>query len=184
MLDQMLSDAAAWPVYPREYYPPFSSELGWERVAEGWRMSRIPRSQVQDGDQFDPGGMLDLFVGRDGTAQLFCGRAGYTPKSGPLQLFEDNIASLTTRFLYLMGMLYHRAGYEGPVDVALAVTGAEGTISGHSASMWIGVRNAPYEREEYLEVRQFAATSLRRDPRARHRRYLCQPLRPSFHSLL
>jgi hypothetical protein len=95
---------------------------------------------------------------------------------GKLYVMEELIAGLTTRLVYLLGELYDRADYIGPVDIALAVTGIYGARA-------LGARNVygsqssfpPYDRPEYRKARRVSALTLKNDARSMAQ-YLVMPL--------
>jgi hypothetical protein len=75
------------------------------------------------------------------------------------------VAGMTTRFLSVLGALYHAGSYLGPVDVGLAVTGLQGGISmtmAHDAMF----SPAPFDKEEYTRTGRFFAPLLEEDPRS------------------
>ncbi len=103
-----------------------------------------------------------MIVDLDGTAHLFGGRAGFSTDDGRLILSERYVAGNITRFLAILGSLYERAGYLGPVDVGVGVTGLKDALS--SADLW-GAWPSPYPRPEYRRTRRLTAVELEREPR-------------------
>ena len=53
---------------------------------------------------------------------------------GRLLFVERYVAGNLTRFLKMLGGLYERAGYRGPVDLGVVITGLQGAISSAQAS--------------------------------------------------
>jgi len=163
MMLASLSNAAAHP----EVFPPqvMSPDLGW--ALSGWRRfgadSWFAGSEERErGDAGPAEGVLRMIVDLDGTAHLFGGRAGFSMDDGRLILSERYVAGNITRFLAILGSLYERGGYFGPVDVGVAVTGLEDALS--SADLW-GSWPSPYPRPEYRRTRRLTAVELDREPR-------------------
>jgi hypothetical protein len=77
------------------------------------------------------------------------------------------VAGLTVRFLSVLGGLYDAAGYLGPVDVGIAVTGMRGGVSA-ALRDHLMLRHSlePYDGDRYLRTGRFMASLLREDPQA------------------
>jgi hypothetical protein len=104
-------------------------------------------------------------IGLDGSGYLFSGSAA-EEHGGRLLIYEDQVAGLTVRFLFVLGGLYDAVGYLGPVDVGVAVTGIRGGVSAALKDHLI-LRHSlePYGSERYLRTGRFMAPILRDDPR-------------------
>ena len=130
-----LSNAAARPeVFPPQVMSPDLARAlsGWRRFgADSWSAGSEERER---GDAAPAEGVLRMIVDLDGTAHLFGGRAEFSMDDGRLILSERYVAGNITRFLAILGSLYGRAGYFGPVDVGVAVTGLKDALS--SADLW------------------------------------------------
>lgn len=72
------------------------------------------------------------------------------------------MAGNITRFLAILGALYQRASYFGPVDIGVAVTGLKGAVS--FAGRWDRL-STPYPRDEFRRIRRIAAGTLAEEPR-------------------
>lgn len=163
MMLMSLSNAAARP----DVFPPgvMSPDLAW--TLGGWQRfgadSWFAGSEEQEGGP-GPGTerVLRMIVDLDGTAHLFGGRAGFSVDDGRLILSERYVAGNITRFLAILGSLYERAGYFGPVDVGVAVTGLKDALS--NAGRWDSWPT-PYPRPEYRRPGRFTAVELDREPR-------------------
>lgn len=127
----------------------------------------------------NPGRVLELEVGMDGSGRMFCGRAAER-YNGRLLIFEAPLAGSTAKFLAVMGGLYAAGGYLGPVDVGLAVTGLRGGESHHLRdNAWIDC--TPYNRDRYRRTERFSAPQLATDPRAAARGLVLPLLRATTH---
>ncbi len=159
------------------YPPAFSYDLHpddvWRRSGNGWkRATGAWREEV-----------VEMVVRRDGSAHLLCGRTGRrggtiagfpVPRRGDLGLFGPVIACVVSRALAVLGQLYARAGYHGPVQAAVAVRGVTGRVwadarDGHT------IRHAVERDTEYDDVEEVDAPLLARDP-ARVARWLVRDL--------
>jgi hypothetical protein len=107
---------------PISGYKPALRNLGaWQRMGgDAWALEG-------DGGSRYYGVRCDVNI--DGRGYLFCGRAAQTNSAGTLGIFETIIAGNFASFLSVMGRFYREAGYQGQVDLGLAVTGIEGGIS-------------------------------------------------------
>ncbi len=131
-LGELVGEAAQQSVFPQaDIPPPFLYANRWRKPPRGW--VAYLHIAPQPGQQRDPGGILDMQVNKDGSARLLCGRAGI-PVHGEEQVYviEEKIAELTTRFSWMMGQLYRRIGFLGPVDLGVAITGVQGSRSARS----------------------------------------------------
>lgn len=163
MMLASLSNAAARPEVftPQVMSPDLAWTLaGWRRFgADSWWAGSEERER---GDAAPAEGVLRMIIDLDGTAHLFGGRAGFSMDDGRLVFAERYVAGNITRFLAVLGSLYERAGYFGPVDVGVAVTGLQDAVS--SAARWDSWPS-PYPRPEYRRTRRLTAVELERAPR-------------------
>jgi hypothetical protein len=175
----LFSIALSSDVWPRTYggkgySPDLSDNNHFDRSADGWVTSR---GLGADGSNFvDPGRVLQVIVGLDGTGHLFCGRAAERTERGNLLLFEDLVAGLTARFLSVLGGLYAAGAYLGPVDLGLAVTRIREAMS-HKLSQNVLTMYSlqPYDRDTYRRTERCWASTLKEEPRSAARK-LALPL--------
>jgi len=156
-----------------ELYPDLSAVSDFRRNPRGW----ITRRGFEEAWMKieGPKGALVFEVGLDGSGYLFCGSAA-EEHDGRLLVYEDQVAGLTVRFLSVLGGLYNAAGYLGPVDVGVAITGMRGGVSAALQDHLIfRHRLEPYEDDRYLRTGRFMASLLRDDPQAAARN-LVMPL--------
>lgn len=177
-LNGLFSTAIGNEVFPRGYgkgyYPDLGDNNSYIRRANGWMTSQDSGANSQE--DRDPTHVLEFEIGLDGSGRLFCGRAAEKVNSGKLQLFEDLVAGLTTRFLCVLGGLYDAGAYLGPVDVGIAVTGLKGAVSCNRSQHVIDRHFLqPYDRDQYRRTERFSASSLGDDPRSAARK-LVSPL--------
>jgi hypothetical protein len=132
--------------------PDIAHASGWARAgADAWVLSTRPSSAVVKKQ-------AEVRVEMNGDAWFFSGRVGDTMESGQLCVFETAIRGNLTRFLAMMGELYARTGYGGPVDVGVAVTGLDGAAS-HEAMISSGWVH-PYHAADYRRTAHVAADQL------------------------
>jgi len=153
------------------YHPDLTPQGGWYPRDGGWRAGSHPeeRSHPQT---------VDLTITEQGIGYLFCGRAGGHSQQGDsyLLLLEDLVAGLTTRTLFILGSLYKAAGYLGPVDVGVAVTGISGYPLYAAHSEYRSLVGQPLPRtEDYRRTERALAHELEATPR-RIARSLVLPL--------
>ncbi len=79
---------------------------------------------------------------------------------GRLVFVERYTAGNVARFLAILGGLYERAGYLGPVDLGVAVTGLHGALSSALASSHNPFTH-PYPKPAFRRVRTVSAAELR-----------------------
>ncbi len=125
----------------------------WELVdADHWGAEVVMRDRP----------MLVLRIGRDGEATMCAGRVGDQPKpDGPIVVFEEAVAGLTSGVLAAVGELYERAGYLGAVDVGVLVRRLDGVVG---QIPHLQARGKPYASEEYTRELRFIAGLLRDHP--------------------
>ncbi len=164
-LSRFLAEACGPEVFPTgRMYLDMDAGMVWRRQAEGYRVS----FGLEPGEQVVPQRLLTFAVDDDGGGHLFHGRATATRDGTPF-IFEDVAVGLTTRLLRLLGGVYEAAGYMGPLDVGLLVTGLRGGVSDwlvHRTSLGAHFYSTPalYDQDEYRRTRRFAALDLLRDP--------------------
>jgi hypothetical protein len=167
-LNGLFSAAMSAEVYSVPYSPDLYAANNYERRTDGWAASQGLGEEWRRLE--DPGHVLDVEIGLDGGGYLFCGRAA-EEYNGRLLIFENIVAGLTTRFLAVLGGLYAAAGYLGPVDVGLAVTGLRDGIS-CVLSQRIGVHPRPYDKDQYRRTERLSAATLINDPRSAARKLI------------
>jgi hypothetical protein len=170
LLNKLLPETFDLDVFPAaQYEPDFVERAPWHRQLDGWiaYLSVDPHRSARR----EPNEALDLYVNRDGGGYLFCGRAAERYDYG-LLLFEKLLAGLTSRSLRLFGELYKHAGYFGPVDMGVAVTGIKGAISSALNPRRVGGKSRPFEHAEYKRLERTLATNLADKPHEVARRLL------------
>ena len=147
-----------------ELYPDLSAVSDFRRNPRGWITSRGFEEAWMKIE--GPKEALVFEVGLDGSGYLFCGSAA-EEHDGRLLVYEDQVAGLTVRFLSVLGGLYDAAGYLGPVDVGVAMTGMRGGVSAALQDHLIfRHRLEPYDDDRYLRTGRFMASLLRDAPQA------------------
>jgi hypothetical protein len=112
------------------YFPQFTPSWILPRDG-GWRIGENP-SDPNNPDPERHSSLLDLTITDYGRAFLFCGRAGQVAPATDMISFErlviaeNAIVALTTQALFMLGRVYADAGYLGPVNVGVAITGLIG----------------------------------------------------------
>jgi hypothetical protein len=146
-----------------ELYPDLSAISDFRPSPRGWTTSQGFEQEWQR--IVGPKLALALEIGLDGSGYLFCGGVA-EEYEGRLLIYEDQVAGLTVRFLSVLGGLYDAAGYLGPVDVGVAVTGLrDGVSAALKDHRMLRHSLEPYNSERYLRTGRFMASSLREDPR-------------------
>lgn len=160
-IGDLLSAASSAEVSSTRYSPDFSGGYNYERRADSWAVSR--GLGIEWEERKNPGYVLDLEVGLDGSGRMFCGRAAERRKDH-LLIFEPLVAGLTAKFLAVMGGLYAAGSYLGPVDVGVAVTGLRGGVSYRlSENPWI--ERTPYNKDQYRRTVRLPVSQLVSDSR-------------------
>ncbi len=159
MLQGLVEIVGKPKVFPRPYEPGFHPGR-WIRRAEGFL--GILGGTGGTNDSPAPGETLQLQVDFDGSAHLFCGRAGERVGER-LMLFFELIAGNTTRFLALLGQLYEKARYTAPVDLGLAVTGIRGSTP-FTQDVRLQHLTPPYDRDDYRRTCRASALVLQEEP--------------------
>jgi schlafen family protein len=123
LIQELIGEALNRSAFSRGFSPGFSYGRTCP-ISTGWvvYMAEPPSNERK------PKYILDLEIHFDGSARLFCGRAAERLQDD-LQVFDEGVAETTTRFLSLLGALYERSGYLGPVDLGVGITGIEGAVS-------------------------------------------------------
>jgi hypothetical protein len=101
-----------------------------------------------------------------GNAYLFYGDAAERIDrngSSMFVLFERAVALTLAQFMGLVGGLYAAAGFYGPVDVGMAVTGIGGATSAHSLGD-LRLPGSPYGEHSAMRTRRCDARDLQSDP--------------------
>jgi hypothetical protein len=126
LLRVLVQSAADTSVYEDRYSPDFQQPSVWTRRPDGYF------GRLQDASEISrrpDAYTLHLQINLDGSARLFCGRAAdATGSRGRKEFISTIVAGNTTRLLALLGDLYEKASYFGMVDVAVAVTGLNGSV--------------------------------------------------------
>jgi hypothetical protein len=79
-------------------------------------------------------------------------------------VIEELVAGLTVRFVHLMGAIYARARYLGPVDLGVAVTNLRGAVSVMAQHNVVGYDFPPFDQPEYRRTARFSAEELALNP--------------------
>jgi hypothetical protein len=148
------------------YAPALQDTHNWRAMgADAWTLdSTVHREDVE------PSKQVRADVDIQGGGYLFCGRAAVPSRArdeddpGPLLIFETLVAGNFAAFLAMLGALYEQAGYLGPADVGIAVTGLEGSVSYFASQNW-RADPTPFKTESFMRARRVAAGQLL-DPRA------------------
>lgn len=161
-LRDLIQSSQQASIFPQSYAPDFTAPTSWRREPDGWTCYIGSNPQYEP--ERKPTRVLDVYFGDNGNATLFCGRAAER-RDGTLIVFEEIVAGLTTRLLWILGNISERGGYLGPVDIALAVTGLKGGISYLATRQFAGHQHPPYERDQYRRTTRALASSFATDPR-------------------
>jgi hypothetical protein len=135
---------------------------GWKRQPEGY-VGRIDyRSEL---DALSEGHMVQIQINLDGSAYLFCGRAGENQRDGhpPKWFFSGIVAGCITKMLLLLEQLYSRASYFGMVDVAVALTDIENCVPFETKHRFHVLPR--FEGSDYKKATRVAASLLLDDPK-------------------
>lgn len=128
---------------------------------------RFGSSLPRDHDQMSHDDIIDIDVREDGTARLFARTVGKVrPSDGHFLLFEATIARLTTRMFAVVGALYQKALYAGPVDIGVAVTGLVNKpiySAAHGMSFNSTAMPVPFS-DDYQRTARVLASELVTDP--------------------
>jgi hypothetical protein len=117
-LHRKMLDAARLANSGLGYDPALADQPSWVREgADAWSLGR---------HRDEAWAAVRCEVNFDGRGQLFCGRAAAPGQSAEFVLFEVIVAGNLASFFALMAELFDAAGYVGPVDVGIALTGIRG----------------------------------------------------------
>jgi len=115
-------------------YAPSVEGAYWEhQSADEWRLGSPSAEERLAGGVTT---LAEVRINLDGRGQLFCGRATDLRRQTEPMILEGVIAGNAEAFFAIMGTIYQAAGYHGPVDVGLAVTGVEGAGSYGRSQNW------------------------------------------------
>src|SRR5262249_7441049 len=67
--------------------------------------------------------VIRMTISREGEGRLFCCCGSRVRDGGPVSIYENILAGNLAGFLSVAGTFYVEAGYNGAVDVGVAVTG-------------------------------------------------------------
>jgi hypothetical protein len=159
LLRLLVQGAADTSVYRDQYSPDFQQPSVWTRRPDGYF------GRLQDASDISPrpdAHTLHLQINLDGSARLFCGRAAdATGSRGRKEFLSTIVAGNTTRLLALLGDLYEKASYFGMVDVALAVTGLNGSVLHRPRNPFSDLPR--YEGRDYRRSSRSSAELLKED---------------------
>jgi hypothetical protein len=137
------------------------------RIAPNWRRQGSDEwlfSTLSDVDPDDEGVVdraIDIRVNVDGRGHLFVGRAGARANGGMIVIIEPVIAGSLASFLAVMGKLYELGGYNGHIDLGIAVTGIrEGVSSTSSGWSHAYGGSEPYRADSYTRTIRSNASAL------------------------
>lgn len=160
-----LRDAAASAARAQWGGTDLSGAVNWRRRdADTWSLTSITSNGSEEvNPRHAVRGDLDMA----GNAYLFFGGAAERiDRNGNslFTLFETALALTLTQFLGLAGALYTAAGFYGPVDLGMAVTGIAGSISAHSLGD-LHFSGSPYGEHTARRTRRCDAADLQVDPK-------------------
>jgi hypothetical protein len=139
--------------------------LNWRRHSDNtWSLASVTR---HGGEEVDPRHAVRADLDMAGNASLFYGAAAERIErngSAVFALFEKGLVLTLAQFLGLTGGLYAAAGFYGPVDVGMAVTGIAGAISAHSLGD-LRFPGSPYGGRSARRTRRCDARELHENPR-------------------
>jgi hypothetical protein len=163
-----LGAAAARPSVRGGHDPNFQSAARWHALgADAWRLwsGLEPKADDEDAPY-----LAEITLNVDGRAVLFSGnaaqhranRSGEPDSEGYKYIFESVIAANLSAFFALMSEFFETAGYFGPVDCGLAVTGLDGGRSTgrvEGRDMIFRSQLPTFNAQTYPRARQLAAAS-------------------------
>lgn len=159
LLRALVQSAVDPSVYEDQYSPDFQQPSVWTRRPDGYF------GRLQDGSEISrrpDAHTLHLQINLDGSARLFCGRAAdATGSRGRKEFISTIVAGNTTRLLALLGDLYEKASYFGMVDVAVAVTGLNGSVLHRPCNPFSDLPR--YEGRDYRRSSRSSAELLKED---------------------
>lgn len=172
ILNNLVQEVSSGTIFPHNYDPDFYPPPFWKQRAEGL-FGQLHSSATENPDA--PKHTLNIQVDYDGSGHLFCGRAANKiQKEGPLYVFSEIIAGLTSRFVAFTARLYEKASYIGMVDLGIAIIGLKDSIV-YTNDIRIQYVRTPYDRDKYTKTRRFSAMQLLDEPQ-NAAQYLVMPL--------
>jgi hypothetical protein len=163
----LLNAANATKLAATGYGPSLRSASYWERKgADEWRLAT--RDEAERAKPNDITNLVELRMNIDGRGHLFCGRATDSHSESPLPLIiEVVIAGNLEAFFALMSVFYEAAGYHGHVDVGVAITGLQGTVS-YKAGRYGHGTSVPYSAPTFTRTERIAAVQLEEPDEVAH----------------
>lgn len=158
-LHRRMTDAAQHATRGLSYQPALADAPSWvRRGADAWRLGYGDKARRN----------VTCDVNFDGRGQLFCGRAAdrldrkeyEAEQPGQLVIFEQIVVGNLASFLALMFELYDAAGYFGPVDIGIALTGIRDAQAFRVARGFSNPYSA-YPDDSYMKVARVDAEELR-----------------------
>lgn len=161
LLRVLVQSAADTSVYEDRYSPDFQQPSVWTRRPDGY-FGRL--QDASETSRRPDAYTLHLQINLDGSARLFCGRAAdATGSRGGKEFISTIVAGNTTRLLALLGDLYEKASYFGMVDVAVAVTGLNGSVLHRPRNPFSDLPR--YEGRDYRRSSRSSAELLKESPK-------------------
>ncbi len=174
ILMKELREAAASASSARWGGSELAGAVNWRRRgADVWSLTSITS---HGGEEPEARHAVRADIEMTGDAYLFYGAAAEaTDRNGHLifTLFERGIALTLSQFLGLCGGLQAAAGFHGFVDVGMAVTGIEGSISAHSLGDF-RLQNSPYGEPSATRTLRCDSRDLQHDPQGIARKLLAR----------
>jgi hypothetical protein len=136
----------------------FAGLVSWEQTdADSWRAWWHYES--------DPPELLAV-AERSGRLTVISRRIGapHPTEPGPVLLYEQLFAAVTTRALVLAGQIAGHANYAGPIDVALLVAPLRGVYSAARTNPHYIDRGLPYGADDYFRAGRMPANELISQP--------------------
>lgn len=160
-IDQVLNAGSGGAVFPTNRYPMPGGGYSRYMRPDGVVVYVVDQPRPERPER-EPGEIFDMHYDFDGTCHLFCGYVGMRSKAqaraNTLCLWEDHLAGMTTRFLAMASYIYAQAGYLGPVDIGVAVTGLKGARSCHNRIFWDDL--LPLDQNDYQRTARVLASEL------------------------
>lgn len=161
VLHDLVDTVTNFTVFPRNYDPDLRHPKRWLKRVDGY-FGRMDGAN-DPSQKRAPRDTLDLAIDFDGTGHIFCGRAAERIGNN-FMFFPSLAAGITMRFITLLGILYDRANYMGPIDIGLAITGLKGCVITGNKGV---IRGAiPYDRDKYRRTDRVSAIIFKEDPRS------------------
>lgn len=155
-LRSLIEDSSIYRLYPHNVTPSFGDTARYIRPTVQGYVCESEMLEVT-ADQMDArtmAGYVRLDLRENGTATLFCGRAGSTFQ-GEKRLVSSIAVALLWRGMVCMGAFYQAVAYSGMVDIGLAITQLKGqTIHSYFRT------NIPFSHDIYRRTKRVSALSL------------------------